>query len=203
MSEQPRGSAHNDSVSAWSRLEASPYYQTAFYLGLVYPGLLCLLGLPGNLFSALYIRRKWPVAPPQVYMTSLCVVDSLALMHKLLMIHLPTLHVHMTPRGCQYLQFVLQWASQMSSWLLVFLSTFKDRGESGTFKDRGESGTFKDRGESGTFKDRGERGTFKDRGESGTFKDRGESGTFKDRGESGTFKDRGERGTFKDRGESS
>ncbi len=106
------------------------FLQVPYDLSWYYPIIFLALGGPGNVISAVYIcvllwkSRRMPdkgTSPYHVYMLAMCVCNVLSLCHRMVTLHVNTLHVTVSTVLCCYLQFTYKWSAHLATWVLVLL----------------------------------------------------------------------------------
>ncbi|XP_070211005.1 probable G-protein coupled receptor AH9.1 [Littorina saxatilis] len=102
--------------------ETENLFAAALVINKYYLWVLFALGFPGNCAAMVTIFRMRSIGTFPVFVVLLAVMDSLALLVKLLHYQLIVHQVDMGDAGCCILRFLGSWTSAYSSWILVFMA---------------------------------------------------------------------------------
>lgn len=103
----------------YGELELYTLWWVAYYINRYYLWVYFFLGWFGNIACIITIVSIRPISSSMVYIATLAVVDSLALLDKLLYLNLVNSDVDMKNVGCKTLAFFGTFFMMYSSWILV------------------------------------------------------------------------------------
>ncbi|XP_064598275.1 thyrotropin-releasing hormone receptor-like [Liolophura sinensis] len=111
-----------ESVRGFGPIANYTEFWVAYYLNLYYPWCLCGLGVLCNLVVFAVTLVSKPFNTSSMYVATLAVVDSLALVAKLLYTSLTADDVPMGHTGCQIILLIGHFLVQFSVWILAIIT---------------------------------------------------------------------------------
>ncbi|KAJ8307226.1 hypothetical protein KUTeg_015310 [Tegillarca granosa] len=97
-------------------------YAVALFINRYYLIFICCIGIPGNIAALITLAKMRPLSSSLLYMVVLAVVDTVALVIKILYLQLTTKDVKLGDIGCKFIFFIGNFSMQYSSWILVAMT---------------------------------------------------------------------------------
>lgn len=97
-------------------------YDVALFLNRYYLIIICAIGIPGNIAALITLAKMRPLSSSLLYMVALAVVDTVALIIKILYLQITTVNIPLLDVGCKLIFLFGTFSMQYSSWILVSMT---------------------------------------------------------------------------------